>query len=152
MLIIDGHNLIGAMPDLSLSDHHCKERLLRMLEKYQYIINERMIIVFDGADFLNAEKYQRNKIEICYPPKDLDADIVIKKLIEKYKNNTGIKVVTSDNELKSLVKRRGLIIRSSKQFGYEVQSIISRSQQDTEKFLGPMDINEWLKYFNNTQC
>lgn len=148
MIIIDGHNLIGALPNLSLSDPNCKDKLLELLNSFYEIINERIIIVFDGSDFLNAEKYCRNKLEVRYPPKDESADFIIKKLIEKYKYNMGVKLITSDNELKFLAKRRGLITRPSRQFGYEISATISRSQLDTGKYLAPISTNEWMEYFS----
>ncbi len=50
-LIIDGHNVIGAMPDIHLSEPEDETRLLARLRAYRSFSGQDLVVFFDSGDF-----------------------------------------------------------------------------------------------------
>ena len=52
-ILIDGHNLIGRLPAISLQDPDDEEKLARMLSSYRARTGKSITVVFDpGGEFL----------------------------------------------------------------------------------------------------
>jgi predicted RNA-binding protein with PIN domain len=151
MFIIDGHNLIGSFHDLSLSDKNVKDKLLNRLSEYQKIIERNIIVVFDGIGYGGYNKTNFQNIEIRYPEKLKSADDEIIKLISEYNNQHGISIISSDNEIKYHAKKAHLSIQNSHDFAHEVEDVIFRSGEETENYLSPSSVDEWLEIFKNNQ-
>jgi len=50
MLLVDGHNLIGKLPNISLSDPDDEAKLVRVLENYHAVRpHDEILVVFDPA-------------------------------------------------------------------------------------------------------
>ena len=49
-LLIDGHNLIGQTPGLSLADPNDEQKLVVMLRQYAARKNARIVVVFDSGN------------------------------------------------------------------------------------------------------
>ena len=49
-LLIDGHNLIGQTPGLSLADPNDEQKLVVMLRKYAARKSARIVVVFDSGN------------------------------------------------------------------------------------------------------
>lgn len=146
MLIIDGHNLIGKSPDIRLSDPKAKELILSKLDQFQKINNCKTIIVFDGMGFGNFQFYQYGQIEIIYPLEDQTADEVIKNLIDKYRGDSGVKLITSDNDLLNYAKKCKIKSEKSHIFISCFQKTILES---SEKNISSdqNNLQSWLDYF-----
>jgi predicted RNA-binding protein with PIN domain len=56
-LIIDGHNLIGALPDVDLADPDDEARLIGRLQAYRARSGQSMIVFFDSGDPLTRRHY-----------------------------------------------------------------------------------------------
>ena len=48
-ILIDGHNLIGQMSDLSLADPDDEAKLLQRLRGYRNVANQPITVVFDSG-------------------------------------------------------------------------------------------------------
>jgi len=149
MIIIDGHNLIGASKDIRLSDPNAKDLLLVKLLEYQKILQRKLVVVFDGKSFGEFEKLDFHGIEIRYPVSGESADQTIIKLIEKYNNQPGICIVSSDRDIQNSAKRAHLATQTSTNFYNEIEETILQGNSETEKYLSPVNTDEWLDYFNN---
>lgn len=147
MLIIDGHNLIGASKTISLSDPNAKEKLLCLLDKYQKILDRKIIVVFDRKTPGGYERIDFENIEVRYPSGNETADEVIKKLIAKYTNQHGISIISSDNEIKNSAKRAHLSYQSSRSFNDEIEEVLASANDETENYLSPIEVEEWVELF-----
>jgi len=148
MLIIDGHNLIGAFHDLHYNDPNVKEKLLRKLKKYQQIMNVEILVVFDGKDKSNFGRYKKDRIEIRFAGKKRADDIII-ELCKKYNHIQDITVVSSDREIKEVVRKCGLISKDNATFAKQIKEVIEKysQQKQAEDYLSPIQIDQWMKYF-----
>lgn len=55
--LVDGHNLIGQMPNLRLSDTNDEAQLLEYLRRYRARTGHRLTVIFDaGQTYQPAEK------------------------------------------------------------------------------------------------
>ena len=50
-LVIDGHNLIGVLPDIQLGEPDDEARLLARLRGYRSHSGQNLIVFFDSGDF-----------------------------------------------------------------------------------------------------
>ena len=143
MLIIDGHNLIGACYDIKLSDKNAKDKLITKLKEFQHINNNKIILVFDGKGFGEFEVSHEDKIEIRYPTKNQTADDVIKNLIKKHVGDQSVKIVSSDNQIIKEAKYHKLTSIKSQDFLLEFNKRIIKSNQPQ------IDVDDWLNYYDN---
>ncbi|MCK5220283.1 MAG: NYN domain-containing protein, partial [Candidatus Aminicenantes bacterium] len=55
--IIDGNNLIGSSPDISLEDSNSRKEIVAIVKKFQKKKNSKIIVVFDGEpDTFSSEE------------------------------------------------------------------------------------------------
>lgn len=147
MIIIDGHNLIGASKDIELSDPEAKSKLIDKLFRFREILNVNVTVVFDGKDDADIGRLMKNNIEIFFPNASETADEVICKLCSKYSHAKDTVIVSSDREIVNYARKNHLISKTSKDFVCEVDDIVFRGQ-DNNEYLSPVDLEDWLKYFN----
>lgn len=149
MIIIDGHNLIGASKNISLSDPLSKEKILDILDKYQKILDRKLIVVFDRNADDGYERSDYNNIEVRYPTNHDTADDVIIRLINKYKNQHSVCIVSSDNKLRTAAKRAHLAAQGSHSFLEEINNTLNAENNVTEEYLNPIEIDKWMEFLQN---
>jgi predicted RNA-binding protein with PIN domain len=99
-LIVDGHSIIFAWPELrSLHDHRtgtAREKLIRVLTEYQDISGVHVVLVFDGKGATVSEVSEPGGIQVFYSDLSRTADDIIERLCAKYAGIHAITVATSD--------------------------------------------------------
>lgn len=153
MIIIDGHNLIGHITDLSFSDPNVKEKLLNLLKKFHILTKKKIILVFDGHDQSYLERYIDEEIEIFYPEIGKNADYKICNLCYEYKNQRDTIIVTSDHEIQHVAKQYFLQIKTSKEFSQELQNTLKENDSIpiTDNYLSIDETESWLNYFKKSK-
>jgi len=121
MLLIDGHNLIGKMPNVSLSDPDDELKLLRALENYHAMHpHEAMLVVFDpsrdGHGGWSPMRSDMAGIAVRFAPRGSTADAVIARIVREEKRPRGIIVVSSDNAVRKSAQERGAKTMTSEEF------------------------------------
>ncbi len=121
MLIIDGHNLIGKLPNVSLSDPDDELKLLRALENYHATHpHEDMLVVFDPArDERGGWSNMRSGvagIAVRFARRGSTADDLIARILREDKRPRSITVVSSDNAVRKAARERGARTLSSEEF------------------------------------
>ena len=100
-LIVDGHSIIFAWPELrKLHERRsslAREALIKQLRDYQDWTGVRVVIVFDGkAPNMNATAYPGD-VQIFYSRSGQTADTVVERLASKYAERFDLVVATSDS-------------------------------------------------------
>jgi uncharacterized protein len=99
-LIVDGHSVIFAWPDLrSLHDQRtasARERLVRILTEYQDYTGINVVLVFDGRGPVISQEMEPGGIQVFYSNSGHTADDIIERLVAKYGHSYSITVATSD--------------------------------------------------------
>jgi predicted RNA-binding protein with PIN domain len=100
ILIVDGHSIIFAWPELrALHDSKtvsARERLTRILTEYQDLTGTHVVLVFDGRGTAITEESEPGGIQVFYSNAGRTADDVIERLVARYGSLYSITVATSD--------------------------------------------------------
>lgn len=147
--IIDGNNLIGKIPSLSLLQKKDKqaprEKLTFIVENYFHNKKIKVSLHFDGFENLPIKTY----ITKIHYSKSKIADKYIKNEIEAEKNRKNLIVVTSDNNIREFAKVCGCEVISSKEFA---KLILKKGNDDEEKRrIDSMNDTEWFKKLFNAK-
>jgi predicted RNA-binding protein with PIN domain len=99
-LIVDGHSVIFAWPDLrKLHERRtslARESLVKRLRGYQDWTGVRVVVVFDGKGRDIGATSDPHDIQIFYSRKGQTADSIIERLASKYATRFDLIVATSD--------------------------------------------------------
>jgi predicted RNA-binding protein with PIN domain len=111
LLLVDGHNVIFAWPELRALQARRKalarERLVKILTELQDITGMKVAVVFDGTGAGVTEETQPGGIQIFYSPAGKTADDVIERFAACYASTREITVVTSDTLEQDTVSAAG---------------------------------------------
>src|SRR5690349_6227976 len=97
--LIDGHNLIGQMPGLSLADPDDEQRLIAQLRAYLSRVNKKATVIFDKGLPGGGGKWSTPALEVRFAPHPKTADDLIKDRLLRERNPRGLVVVSGDREL-----------------------------------------------------
>ncbi len=151
--LIDGHNLIGRMPNLRLDDPDDEEKLLGYLRRYRARTGHTLTIVFDAGPGYHPPKTQkRGGITVQFVSPGQTADQALIRRIRKVKNPQAVMVVTSDREVAQVARQAGLRVTPSPEFAQQLLPSDSPIESDEEKRanikLSADEVDEWLALFN----
>lgn len=112
-LLVDAHNLIFARPELA--DLHrrnpaaARERLTRLLERYQDATGTRVVAVFDGGSQPRptSELSGSSGIQTLYPQSGQSADAILERLVLKYASVHHLTVASNDNLVRTAAAAAG---------------------------------------------
>lgn len=155
MLVVDGHNLIGQTPDISLSDPHDEEKLIARLEEYHRERETPIIVVFDPGQSPPPAKRLRGKgIKVLFAPPGSKADTLIINLIRKSPYPRGLTIVSSDREVRRAARARRAKTMTAQRFA----RLLSRPKRlplkeptIKEKGLSSSEVEEWMAIFEKRE-
>lgn len=154
--LIDGSNLIGYIPYLTLDDPRSKYRLVTQLLVFQRIKKIKIILVFDGPPdlYLIGKEFRRKKFVIIYPSHDENADTTIKTWIEKQTDLRRFYVISSDREIKVFARMKGAKVKGCDEFFKELKASLkeyqdAKAMKKSDKQLSPLEVNHWLEVFES---
>jgi uncharacterized protein len=100
-LIVDGHSIIFAWPELRRLQARrsalAREALLKQLRHYQDWTGVRVVIVFDGKGKKIDASSEPGDVQIFYSRTGQSADAIIERLASKYAKRFELMVATSDS-------------------------------------------------------
>jgi uncharacterized protein len=99
-LIVDGHSVIFAWPDLRKLHQRrtrlAREALAKSLRDYQDWTGIKVVLVFDGRGTDVTDSADPHEIQIFYSRKGQTADAIVERLTSKYAPDFDLTVATSD--------------------------------------------------------
>ena len=149
--LIDGHNLIAQMPDLSLADPDDEARLVLQLRKYAARKRLKITVVFDhGIPGGWSRELSTGLVQVVFAGSHTNADRVILERIREAKTPTNFKVVSSDGEIRRAAKARRCKVITSQEFAPMLYKPPSheppRDERDNIR-LNKDEVKEWLQLF-----
>jgi predicted RNA-binding protein with PIN domain len=99
-LIVDGHSIIFAWPEL-LALHQrntsvARDSLVKTLTAYQDLSGTHVVVVFDGKGAMVNKIEEPGGIQIFYSNAGRTADAIVERLVAKYSKTFSITVATAD--------------------------------------------------------
>lgn len=149
--LIDGHNLIGAMPTLRLDDPNDEEKLLEYLRRYRARTGHQLTVIFDaGLSYQPGQTIKRGGITVHFASPRKTADQLIKRRLRRVKNPQAVKVVSSDQAVQQAARQAKIRVVSAREFGQQLlasgsESAEADNQADIQ--LSPDEVEEWLEIF-----
>lgn len=152
MYLIDGHNLIGRLPDLQLDDPDDEALLVQKLKSFAARTGQRCIVIFDQGLPGGESKMSNAKVKVVFARHDSNADRVMMTRISGIQNPKDWTVVSSDNDVLAAARRRKMATLKSSEFA----NILERPPEPdkpgmdeaTDTHLSSSQVDEWLTLFN----
>jgi predicted RNA-binding protein with PIN domain len=100
-LIVDGHSIIFAWPELrklhTQRPSLAREALIKQVRHYQDWTGVHVAVVFDGQGERVSEVSDPHDVQIFYARRGQSADAIIERLASKYASRFDVTVATSDS-------------------------------------------------------
>ncbi len=158
MFIIDGHNLLHAIPKVDESSESISDvQLCRIIGRYLKLIGQKGEIIFDGTGPRDKSGFDNiSNLEVFFAGPGADTDTVIE---DKISVNTAPKrliIVSSDRRLRKAARARKATSIRSEVFWNNVHKQLSQRKsikEPTAKRQGLTDgeTKQWLEYFGLEQ-
>ncbi|OGO48955.1 MAG: hypothetical protein A2Z30_02450 [Chloroflexi bacterium RBG_16_64_43] len=150
--LIDGHNLIGRHPGLSLADPDDERDLLKLLADHARRSRRKLVVFFDRGQ-TGSRPQRHGSLEVHFVPSPRTADDALLDYLRRLPDPRNWRVVTSDRRVAAQARQHGAVIISADEFlrsmraaspppggaGQESQVIVRTSEAD--------DIEGWLRAF-----
>src|SRR5512139_4040237 len=152
-LLIDGHNLIGQTPGLSLADPNDEQKLIVMLRQYAARKNARIIVVFgSGNPGGRSKELSGGNVTALFAGSHTNADRILMERIRELKQPGDWVVVSSDREVQQAAQQRRMNVWSSAEFARKIGAPPQRdasAEPPTAKDSGltQAEVDEWLRLF-----
>lgn len=146
--LIDGHNLIGHMPDLSIDDPADERKLSQRVRRYCRRHRRRATIIFDaGLPGGHSRTLSSPRVEVVFASSGTDADRLLCRRIRRARDPRGLIVVSSDREVQAAARARGARVMAARAFAARLAAAPSSDETEEEKPLVEGDVEEWLHVF-----
>lgn len=153
-IIIDGHNLIGQIPAISLSDPDDEAALLGMLSRYLSRVRKQAEVYFDQAALAGGEMAARPfvKAHFVRAPRTAD-DAIIARLRSLKGEAANWTVVSSDREVQAAARRCGARIIDSRTFGEQMLAarVDDAPEDKPSPTLSEQDLAAWEQMFRDRE-
>ena len=156
-LLIDGHNLIGQVPGISLQDEDDEAQLVMLLRGYATAKRTRsVVVVFDHGVYGHPQRLDGYNVTCYFARSPQDADTQIIRRISAIARPSDWRVVTSDRQVARAASDRGIKVISSTEFARELTAPPKRRSQPVgekprDVRLSPSEVDEWLKLFGEEE-
>jgi predicted RNA-binding protein with PIN domain len=151
-ILIDGHNLIGQLPQINLSDPDDEAQLVMLLRRYATRRKGRkVVVVFDGGVYGHPDNLNGYGIETHFAKSPSDADTMLIKRIRAIKRRDEWQVVTSDRAVAGEAEARGIPVVSSQLFAKRLMALhqpnASVQTKRNDRPLSKEEIAMWMEIF-----
>jgi predicted RNA-binding protein with PIN domain len=160
--IIDGHNLIGKMPDISLKDPNDEVKLTMRIKSWVAESKKREVTLFfdGGIQGMTMNRMSSRNLKVIFAPAGKTADSLIISHLRKLKNPREYTLVTSDREIighgktlrirsllsEEFIDRMGFVFKEQSEKAPKAKQETPSEKPDVSK-ISDADVQEWLDLF-----
>jgi predicted RNA-binding protein with PIN domain len=120
--LIDGHNLIGQLPDISLADPHDEAKLVLKLIGFAARMQTKCTVVFDKGVTSGRSHLSNGVIDVIFAPPRSTADRIMIGRIRETPDPRYWIVVSNDHEVLSCARGRKMKVLRSAEFARELKT------------------------------
>src|SRR5664279_1556818 len=120
--LIDGHNLIGQLPDISLRDPNDEAKLVQKLSGFAARTQKRCVVVFDSGLPGGKSRFSTSQVEVIFASAGRSADDVMKERIKRVRDPGQWVVVSNDRAVIDAARARRITILTSADFAPQLRS------------------------------
>jgi uncharacterized protein len=152
-ILVDGHNLIGQLQRISLSDPDDEEQLVRLLRRFAALRRgRRVVVIFDRGVYGHpAQQLSGFGVEAHFvlPPRNADQELIAR--IRKVKRGAEWQLVSSDRAVAGEARAHGLTVISAQEFARKLEQLdlprANLQQKRNDRPLTKAEIEEWMRLF-----
>jgi len=150
--LIDGHNLIARMPDISLADPDDEAQLALRLKGWAARDRRRRVtVIFDGG-LVGGEAMALSggSVKVVFASAGRTADSLLIRRIQAVKNPAEYTLVSSDRQIMAAARTRRMPCLPSERFATQLKQA-DQPQAPAEREnpqLSQSEIEEWLGLFD----
>ncbi|MBN1781891.1 NYN domain-containing protein [bacterium] len=150
--LIDGYNLMHAIPEIRARMkpdlQTAREGLIIRLSGFAQRKNVGITVVFDGRGRDEHSPARRPKVRVLFSKAPVDADYVIRNLIESSKTGDPLVVVTSDAAIKRAADMHRVESVDSGEFAVQMtRSADEIIEQKYNRSLTKKEVDQWMDLF-----
>lgn len=120
--LIDGHNLIGALPDIDIEDPDDEAKLVIKLRGFVARKKTKCTVIFDGGLPGGASRMSSRSVEVIFAStQHTNADALLKIRIDNIRDVKSWTLVSSDREIADFARRRRMRQLTAQDFVQELQ-------------------------------
>ena len=144
--LIDGHNLIGQTPGLSLADPDDERKLVVLLRAFLVRTRKKGTVFFDNGQPGGSGHWSNGVLEVVFVRPSRSADDLIRQRLGSEKNARGLIVVSSDQAVAQAAQAAHARVQSSAEFARQMlrQPPTVQEKQDG---LTRDEVVEWERLF-----
>jgi hypothetical protein len=147
-LLIDGHNLIGQMPDLRLDDPDDEAKLVARLRTYCARERKRATVVFDhGLPGGQSEALSGAGVNVVFASAGRSADGILRERIREARDPRALLVVSSDRAVIAAAKAGKVRLMRAEVFAARLGAPARGTESAQEPQLSPEEVEEWMQIF-----
>lgn len=152
--IIDGHNLIGNIPGLSLSMPDDEQRLIELLLRFSQGRHGRVEVYFDGAPADQSGERNYGKVKAHFVLHSSTADQAIRNRLQVLgRASRNWVVVTSDRSVQAAAHEAHAQVMPAREFARLLQTSLRQgvagAEQTGDQPLSEDEVQEWLQIFKH---
>lgn len=151
--LIDGHNLIDQMPDISLSDPQDEAKLVQRLKQFAARHRCRCTVVFDhGLPGGPAQHLSNSQVEVIFAHSGTDADRIIQQRLKAQVDRRALAVVSNDQQVIAEAARLKIAAISSCDFARRLignTAVSAGDDKPPDRPLSPAELQEWERLFGH---
>ena len=151
--LIDGHNLIDAMPDIHLDDPDDEVKLAERLKQYMMRKRKKCTVVFDnGLPGGVNPRWSNSQVEVLFAHSRAKADDLILERLDRERNPHNWQVVTDDGDVADGARARGASVIRSAEFAALLTKSRSRKSkgltgEETHPVISKHEVEEMMRLF-----
>lgn len=149
--IIDGHNLIGRLPDISLDDPDDEAKLVQKLSGWVARTRCKCVVIFDSGLPAGKSRMSNRGVQVVFSNHRTTADTLLMERIRKEPNPKMTTIVSSDNEVLSMARRRKMNTLKSQEFAdlLKIRAAPGKPGPDVaaDLKLTEDEVEEWMQIF-----
>lgn len=151
-ILVDGHNLIGQLPNISLADPDDEAQLVMLLRRYATRRRGRkVIVIFDGGVYGHPDNLNGYGVEARFARSPSDADGELIKQIRAVKRRDEWLVVSSDRAVAGEAAACGIPVISAQEFARRLAALdqprASLREKRNDRPLSKAEVEEWMRFF-----
>lgn len=150
--LIDGHNLIGVLSGMSLSDADDEAQLVVLLRSFLARTRRKGRVVFDRGAAGLAPSLNTPTLAVTFARPPRTADDIILDLLARERNPRGLIVVSGDGRIQAAARQRGAVVVSAVEFARQLAAPAPRraTPRDEEgPKLSAEEVAAWERLFQN---
>jgi uncharacterized protein len=155
--LIDGHNLIGRLPDIDLADPNDEAILIERLRRWSAASRKRrLLVIFDaGLPGGHSREFSGGPVQVLFASSSSSADAMLLARIDAAHNPAEYTLVSDDRRIVQRARERRMPVESAADFagrlpgeGGPSEPAAAPAEKPDPGAMSQRELEEWLRFFD----